>query len=213
MGFELSPDISFCRTGGGLVFLDLRSDRYFQLGPRESRSFEQLLCGDAEAAELDAFSADGILRRVDGDTVCAPAAATLASDDIYGFEPLRPSLRGVVQTGYHIARAHRVIGSGRLRATIGDLSCRKAKAAEGGEIALAAARHFDANRSLVPVDRRCLIDSVALMRILLARGIAVDLIFGVRTGPFAAHCWLQTRHHILTCAHDEARNFTPILII
>jgi hypothetical protein len=213
MGFELSPDISFCRTDGGLVFLDLRNDRYFQLGSRESRSFEKMLCGDAEIAELDAFLATGILLRVDGDTVCAPAAAALAPDDIYGLERFRPSLRGVIETGYQVARARRAIRSVRLRATIGDLSCRKAKAAEADDVALAAARHFEANRSLVPVDRRCLIDSVALMRILLARGIAVDLIFGVRTGPFAAHCWLQTRHHILTCAHDEARNFTPILVI
>ncbi|MGR4892718.1 lasso peptide biosynthesis B2 protein [Sphingopyxis sp. LARHCG72] len=110
-------------------------------------------------------------------------------------------------------RARTAIRSARLATTIAELSRRKAEAGCDPESITGAALRFEANRSSVPIARRCLIDSVALMCMLLARGVAADLIFGVRTGPFAAHCWLQAGGHVLTCAQDEARNFTPILVI
>jgi len=56
------------------------------------------------------------------------------------------------------------------------------------------------------------IDAIALDDILLRRGLAATLVFGVRLTPFAAHCWLQTAETILTGTAAEARNFTPILV-
>jgi hypothetical protein len=38
-------------------------------------------------------------------------------------------------------------------------------------------------------------------------------VIAVRTGPFAAHCWLQTDLFLINESLDEARNFTPILVI
>lgn len=213
MTLRLSPGISFCRTGDGLVFLDLRRDRYFQLAPHESAIFERFLRGAATEKELARFVAADLLRRTAGDLACAPVAASIAADDIHGLDPVPPSLGGALEAGYHLLGARRAVSAPRLASTIAVLSRRKAKACRGGEAVTLAARRFEANRSAVPIGRRCLVDSVALMRILLARGLAADLIFGVRTSPFAAHCWLQTGDHVLSCAQDEARNFTPILVI
>ena len=213
MNMQLSPGISYCRTPHGFVFLDLRRDRYFQLAPCEGDIFERLLRGEAAEGALQPFVDAEILQRVEGDFACAPAEAKIAPDDIYGLEPVRPSLAVAFETGYHVLCARSAIRAARLETTIAALSRRKAKALLDLGAITGAALRFDANRSSIPVARRCLIDSVALMRMLLARGLAADLIFGVRTGPFAAHCWLQAGDHVLTCAQDEARNFTPILVI
>jgi hypothetical protein len=213
MAIQLSPGLSFCRTEDGFVFLDLRSDRYFQLAPRDHEIFERLLSGDGERGEVETFVAAGILQRAEGAVACGPAEARVAPDDIYSLEPRRSSLAATLEAGYHVMRARRAISAAHLATTIADLSRRKASASCDLQAILAAALRFDANRSSIPIARRCLIDSVALMRMLLARGLASDLIFGVRTGPFAAHCWLQAGDHVLTCAQDDARNFTPILVI
>lgn len=214
MGWKLSPGISFCWAGDDLVFLDLRTDRYFQLAPRDRQLFERLCHQEAADADLARFAAADIVRRIDGVSDLAPAHPTLAPDDIYGLEQPKASLRGAVEVGFHVVRSRAAIRSVRLARTIAELSRQKARADVLADAAiLATAMRFDANRSIVPIARRCLIDSVALARMLLGRGLAADLIFGIRTGPFAAHCWLQAGEHILTCPHDEARNFTPILVI
>ena len=53
---------------------------------------------------------------------------------------------------------------------------------------------LDAYRTLspwLPFDGACLYRSGMLRRYLVALGHRVDWVFGVRTWPFAAHCWLQ----------------------
>ncbi|WP_052071776.1 lasso peptide biosynthesis B2 protein [Sphingopyxis sp. MWB1] len=213
MGFRLSPGLSCCRAGGELVFLDLPNDRYFALGARERARFERLLAGTGEDRDADLFVKAGLIRRVEGTAALSPVTARFAPGDIEGLERARPALRSILETGYHVTRARRAIAASRLYGALAALSRRKAGIPEADGAAVRAALRFLSARPLVPVPRRCLIDSVALLRLLLAKGLGAELIFGVRTQPFAAHCWLQTRHHILTCAQEEARNFTPILVL
>lgn len=62
------------------------------------------------------------------------------------------------------------------------------------EINQALLGDLDAYRTLspwLPFDGACLYRSGMLRRYLVALGHKVDWVFGVRTWPFAAHCWLQ----------------------
>jgi hypothetical protein len=44
----------------------------------------------------------------------------------------------------------------------------------------------------LPGDTRCLVRSLVLVRLLARRGVPARLIIGVtRTGPFAAHAWVE----------------------
>ncbi len=66
-------------------------------------------------------------------------------------------------------------------------------------------------RPFVPFEGECLQRSFELRRLLAARGIASDWIFGVRTWPFAAHCWIQIGDLVIGDRLERVRFFTPIL--
>jgi hypothetical protein len=74
------------------------------------------------------------------------------------------------------------------------------------------ARRFLAARQLVPAPPSCLSDSLALHRFMSRRGIATDLVIGVKLHPFGAHSWVQDGDLVLNDAVGTARTFTPILV-
>ena len=59
----------------------------------------------------------------------------------------------------------------------------------------------------------CLYDSLTLMKFLARYGLRPRWIFGVRTAPFGAHCWLQHEEIILNDTPDRTSVFTPIMIV
>jgi hypothetical protein len=50
-----------------------------------------------------------------------------------------------------------------------------------------------------------------LLRLLHAKGLDAHWVFGVRTWPFQAHCWLQCEDLVLDDQPDRVRAFTPIM--
>ncbi len=72
-------------------------------------------------------------------------------------------------------------------------------------------RSFLRARHVIALERHCLLDSLALMHWLTSRGASAQLIFGVSTTPFAAHCWVQTDTEILNDSFDRVSRYTPIL--
>ncbi len=65
----------------------------------------------------------------------------------------------------------------------------------------------------VPSPGQCLKRSFALRRLLAREGIVADWVFGVRTWPFLAHCWLQIDDVLLADDLDRVRGFSPILTV
>jgi len=59
----------------------------------------------------------------------------------------------------------------------------------------------------------CLFDSLTLLLFLRRLRLFPQWIFGVRTGPFAAHCWLQHEHTVLNDTVDNVRSYTPIMLV
>lgn len=59
----------------------------------------------------------------------------------------------------------------------------------------------------------CLFDSFALIEFLSRYQVYPDWIFGVRTGQFAAHSWVQHDSYLLNCSVELARTYTPILAV
>ena len=216
MTWKLSPGVGFCRVGDDLVFLDLKRDRYVRLGGRDRHMFDAV--GEAapdDLAALTRLQAAGLVTSSDAMDRIAPACADVPDRDIHMLSSVRPSLLSVGQALGSLLWAQRAAASGRIAQTIADIGRRKTAIGPGGtqisstQIAL----HFEASRAFAPIARRCLIDSLALMRLCLARGASPTLVFGVKTDPFAAHCWLQHEGRILTCASDDALGFTPILVV
>lgn len=73
---------------------------------------------------------------------------------------------------------------------------------------VAAARRL---RPWLPREGECLKRAFQLRALLARHGVAADWIFGVRTWPFAAHCWLQIDDLVLGDRLERVRLYTPIL--
>ena len=59
----------------------------------------------------------------------------------------------------------------------------------------------------------CLFDSLVLTLFLRRLGVFPQWVFGIRTGPFAAHCWVQHGHIVLNDSVDNVRSYTPIMLV
>jgi hypothetical protein len=60
----------------------------------------------------------------------------------------------------------------------------------------------------------CLFDSLVLCDFLLRLGLSPTCVFGVRTLPFGAHCWVQVDRSLLTESSIEyVATFSPVLVI
>jgi hypothetical protein len=60
---------------------------------------------------------------------------------------------------------------------------------------------------------RCLVRALAVKSLCNKSGIKAKLVFGVIANPFAAHCWVQVGEAVLVGGFEQARLFTPILVV
>lgn len=58
----------------------------------------------------------------------------------------------------------------------------------------------------------CLQRAYQLRRVLASDGQRVDWVFGVKTWPFFAHCWLQIDDLVIGDQLDRVRSFAPIAV-
>lgn len=65
----------------------------------------------------------------------------------------------------------------------------------------------------LPFQGQCLHRAFMLRRLLAHRGLSVAWVFGVRTWPFMAHCWLQAGDTLVADDLDRVLGFTPILVV
>lgn len=64
-----------------------------------------------------------------------------------------------------------------------------------------------------PAPGKCLLRSFLLLRLLRRRGHDARWVFGVRTWPFRAHCWLQRGTVVLDDDLETLVPLTPILVV
>lgn len=65
----------------------------------------------------------------------------------------------------------------------------------------------------LPLPRKCLIRSFVLLRFLRRSGVGATWVFGVRTWPFSAHCWLQVGDVALDDFAERLVAYEPILAV
>jgi Transglutaminase-like superfamily len=59
----------------------------------------------------------------------------------------------------------------------------------------------------------CLLDSLTLIRFLAFYGVFPNWVFGVKTEPFHAHCWVQQGGYVFNDSPDFVGEFAPILVL
>ncbi|WP_433933398.1 lasso peptide biosynthesis B2 protein [Brevundimonas diminuta] len=207
-----APSIHVTTIEDDLVALDLENDAYFCL-PGLGRHL--VGAGDGQWTASNAVIRNGLLETGLFQTAASP--------------PHRPALPAAART----SRRYEGRGSGSMaNATLAaimaiegwrihgrslkalirrspNLSLRHDQTAE----AMADARLFDRWMPWVPGQGQCLYRAYLLRAFLASRGRGATWVFGVRTWPFSAHCWLQVGDVLLDDDLDRVALYTPIMAV
>lgn len=208
-------------SGGRAIFLDLATDRYFCLGTDADAAFRLVASHRTVPRSLepavDRLVSEGVLvRGAHGpfprpcSLVAAPARSFLdLGERSSALVHLAPSLLSLAVAAVTLRtrplRAVLVALSGQSTAGAGTAPPIK----QLGSLS----RAFAWTGYVFSAHNRCLLRSVALKAHLARRGIASDLVFGVTTEPFSAHCWVQIGDMVLNDRVDRVRPYTPIHIV
>lgn len=211
MEFGLREGLSFCDAGPQLVFLDLPADRYFCLPPVGDAAFRVLINADTivneAACPLDLIER-GILVAQDKPMAIAPSPIMPLDRSALELPPInaQPTFPRALADLFLVARA---LKRQPLTAVVASSWRAQEPVAQGRIIGLAQSFHKWGR--FTGVEDQCLIRSIALRRALARKGITSTLTFAVKTGPFAAHCWLHRAGLLLTDRLETIAPFTPIL--
>lgn len=221
MGFILRPGLSFCEAAGHFIFLDLAEECYFALAAQSQRAFRRLL--GREHLDRDDHSA---LAELIGSEVIAPSPADCVPQAcIPPPEPDRSLLAQDLACGtgalgqalWSLSLASLALKLYPLGQILTRLKIRVAAAAAEpgprGPALLETAAAFKRAGLLLPSLDRCLPRSIALAQRLAVQSCPPSLVIAVRAQPFRAHCWVQCGRTLVNETLEEARNFTPILVV
>jgi hypothetical protein len=220
MGYTLARDVHACEADGLVYFLDAGRDRYCQAGASASRA---LLTPDgfnqARNSTFDALVAAGLLTFQPGTAdPLALCRHRSPGRDLHAQLPRRPPVRMndvLAVAALAAAASLRLRFQGFARAL--DWARRQAPACRERHISVddlaAEIARYQCARSLLPASPRCLLDSMMLKAWTAARGFRTQLVIGIRSIPFAAHCWVEHDGIVLNGSQDGVANFTPICVL
>lgn len=202
--FGPGPDAYLAFDQGFAVVLDLANNRYWALDadalsrPEPTPAIKALLhCGSLRALAPPQAHIGQAIRSAARITHTPPRKA--------------PALDAAAWGRFLIAClwARWVVSTGRLdaaRRTLVRLRSGQASTQDAGE----AVARFEQMRPLWPGDQVCLFDSLTLARFLLSEGRDAKIVFGVRTRPFSAHCWVESEQEVLL---DLTGQFASYVVI
>jgi hypothetical protein len=221
--------IHMCLTVDGAVFLDVRHDRYVGLDPSRTQILSALLAGNEGVPEGEVLAVElvgaGLLTRDTGERARPLAATSFAPPESVLVEPDEetPTFNALhvfrflaacvcVWAALHLRSLEYALC--RLQSRKRRLPSR-ADTSASLETARQLARVFVHLRTFAyTASDHCLYDSLVLSDFLQRYRVASTCIFGVRTVPFAAHCWVQTGRSLTTEFNLEyVAAFAPICTI
>ncbi|MEW9625813.1 lasso peptide biosynthesis B2 protein [Rhodanobacter geophilus] len=217
MPYMLRDGLSFCRVDDHPIFLDIRNDRYFRLPIRLEHPFTAYANGNWDVDVSELVERD-ILVWTPGpqDRIAAVKVECASRSALEQSCPakLRPS--ALVEVLIATCSMHRRLRTRPLREILDSMAAlrpdeRSAAAAE--QLLIETSAEFRLARACTPVETRCLLDSLAMVRFLARRKLHASIVFGVTSDPFSAHCWVQAGDLVLNDTVGHAKAHTPIRVI
>lgn len=217
MAWHLASDVSFAVCGDDLVFLDVAQDAYLCL-PGGARVIQRTCYGlvilDQDLA--DELAGAGLVEARSGGFAARRPAPTASGD-------LRDMSSPALGLGDRLAFARSIAANtgryhGRsLQAMIGSVAGRGAGdaryvGATPHPAIIRRAQVFERLLPWAPRQEACLYRSFMLLRFLEEHGRDANWVFGVRTRPFEAHCWVQAGGVVLNDTLDHVVTYAPILV-
>jgi len=238
--YWLSPHVYVCRTQDHIVMLDLEGDKYLALTIDQERSIAPFVYGWPIASTSPQPPADAneppllhqlLARRLlthdsENGKTAEPSAVSIAGNTLLltsllhtldANSPRPPRVTPVDMLYFLLAfiKVEITLRRKKLPAAIARI-CRRNT--------LASAKDVDYNRLRLLITKfrlirpfiysareNCLKDAFVLVEFLARYGFYPNWIFGVRTRPFIAHCWVQSNDYVLNDTPDHIGTFTPIM--
>jgi hypothetical protein len=217
MAWHLAPGVTAATVGADLVFLDVVQDAYLCL-PAGAAAVQRLTYGwvieDPALAE-DLMTA-GLICERPGAGRSGPPAPTPATDLVDQPRP-KPSLAECLAFGataaamrgrYHGKTLQQMITRAARR---GEGESRRAGRPPSPSLTRRAGL-FDVLLPWAPGQEACLYRSFMLLHYLGDLGRDASWVFGVRTRPFEAHCWIQAGPVVLNDSAEHVLGYTQILV-
>jgi hypothetical protein len=217
----LADDVHAVRVGDDLVILDVRRDAYHCLPDVDAGRAMRLVGRSITDLEDDIAGQlinAGLLRSepgLGGENV--QFALGPAFSDLSAPAHVRASLAERLQMiaavvamarHFHGRPLSYLVARARRRYATVELPLRSPGAAER--------RRVEVFRRLLPWapgQGACLYRCVLLLTFLRQAGLDAHWVFGVRTWPFSAHCWLQAGEVVFDDPADYVARFTPMMVI
>lgn len=219
LDYRLSPGVAFCRFDNGAIVLDVAADRYWQTSSRLAATLEWLagrVAIAAAPADLERLAALGLVTTGD-DRAGQPHPVTVLPAVRTSLAEAAPEVRRVPRLGVHLAyyavAARLAVRYRRLGALIANVESRRHRQPMSAIDITTVAAAYRRYRRLLPLEAKCLPNSLAFLALASRYGHYPRLVFGVTTGPFAAHCWVQSDDVVLNDAIDHVTLFRPILVV
>lgn len=221
--YRIRDGVGFVAFEGRTIILDVKADRYWQLGVDAGEALEALRTGASDrvdARTLARLRGLGFVAPPGGESDEARSAqCRLPAPSCSALE--RPELlshgdrRALGEVALLTFAARIVLRARPLKSVLDRIAIRRARTGSpaNGPGLDALAQQFARLRRLLPLRPLCLPDSIAFLWFAMRRGHAPRLVFGVEAFPFTAHCWAQDGSIVLTDALDHASRFRPILVI
>ncbi len=211
----LTPGIHMAWIGEDIVVLNIHGDGYSCL-VGAARHLRQTVDGEIRTSSqtvLKDLEGAGLVTR--SKPTHRPEASVAAKREL---EPTaRPGVVRIMHAAASAARSHTAFQSlsfPKLIASARDFKCgRPPTDALSSPQTLAAVDAFTAALPWLPFEGVCLHRAFLLVRYLARKNIRADWVFGVRTWPFAAHCWVQIGDTIVADRLSRVSGFTPILVV
>lgn len=205
-----APGVHLARVREDIVLLDVPADRYDCLVDAAAH----IELGAGGELNID----DAAMRQ---DLVAVGIAATAPPPEPRA--PLNPALRDLpissrastgetLRAGIILAAGSLAFRGKSLSALIAPEPATSSFTGSRDELRMAAlvaaARRA---RPWIPYEGECLMRSFQLRRLFARHDMPTDWVFGVRTWPFSAHCWLQVDDLVIGDRLDRVSLYTPIM--
>lgn len=204
----LAPTVHAVKSGDDLILLDLETDDYILIPECPT---VQVIGADLRAPmDLLLDLAANELLQSDGPASDRPEPPPLPRHALYQTGSQHPTLGDVASF------ASIWIGAATRKPALRTLAKRFAEREGCRDDLPAVAARVETFRQLLPFAPSvgaCLFQTELLLRFLNAANLDADWVFGVRTWPFMAHCWLQIGDHCVSQNPETLTMYRPIIVI
>jgi hypothetical protein len=202
--YRLRTSLRYCAIGARFVFLDIAASRYFLLEGGGAGHFADFLAGDRTSDAILWLIERGVIEAGEPIPPCRLPIAVNASV----FEETLPAPRLALVAE---ALAQQIIARRRVkRESISALLAPSPAGRRDLKLCVPLAAAIRRTARYTNAEDQCLAHGLAMRAMLARRGLASELVIGVRL-PFAAHCWVQLGETVLSDPLDRVLNFRPIV--